>query len=69
MTTADAAKKAWGASIAAARRDARRSQTDVARAAGVDQKTVSNAEHGTGRLESFVAIATELGVELLGTDQ
>lgn len=70
VTTATAAdvKKAWGKSLADARRDAGRSQVDVAASTGLDQKTVSNAERGIGSFESFIAVANELQVNILGRD-
>jgi len=69
VTAATAAdvKKGWGDALADARRDARRRQADVAQSAGLDQKTISNAERGVGSLETFLAIAAELNVHLFGS--
>jgi len=66
--TAEEAKKSWGARIAEARREAGRTQVDVAATLGVDQTTVSQVERGTGSLETFIAVAAEIGIELLGGD-
>lgn len=66
--TAEDTKRAWGERLAAARRQAGRSQVAIAQAVGLDQKTVSSAERGKGSFETFVALANELHVDLLGRD-
>lgn len=66
--TAEQTKKAWGTQLAKARRDIDRSQADIAAATRLDQKTISNAERGIGSFETFVAIANELHVNILGGD-
>jgi len=65
-TTAADIRKEWAAAIATKREADRRTQADVAAAAGVDQKTISNVERGIGSLDAFASIANELGVALLG---
>lgn len=67
-TTAEDIKRAWGETLAAARRDAGRTQMELSQALGLDQTTVSKAERGVGSLETFVTMAAELGVNILGTD-
>lgn len=63
--TADDARKAWGRALATARREAGRTQLDVAVAAGLDQRTVSRVERGGPHgLDTFLAIAHALGVTL-----
>jgi transcriptional regulator with XRE-family HTH domain len=61
---AEAAKQAWGRNLASARVAAGRSQDGVAAATDLDQRTVSRAERGIGRFETFIAIANELDVTL-----
>lgn len=65
--TAAAKRKAVGERLAAARRAAGRSQVDVAKSTGLDQRTISRAERGEAcGLSSLLTIAAELGVDLLG---
>jgi len=64
-TTAADIRQVWAAAISAKRGADRRTQVDLAAAAGVDQKTISNLERGIGSLEAFAKVAAELGIELL----
>ncbi len=61
---AEAAKQAWGRSLASARVAADRTQEGIAAATGLDQRTVGRAEQGIGRLETFITLANELDVTL-----
>lgn len=59
------ALKAWGDALYLERHRRRLTQAQVAEMAGVDQSTVSKLESGGGGLvDSFVAVARALEVEL-----
>ncbi len=61
---AEAAKQAWGNRLANARLAAGLNQAAVAQLTGLEQQTVSRAERGLGRMETFVDIANVLDITL-----
>lgn len=63
--SAEAVRKAWGQTLYVERHRQHRKQAEVAKAAGVDQTTLSGAERGQGSLDTFIAIASALGVTLV----
>lgn len=70
MTTATAAtvRKEWGAALRREREQRGLTQAALAAEAGIDQASVSRVEAGAGRLDSYIAVASVLGVKILGTD-
>lgn len=56
--------EAWGRHLKARRHEARRSQTDVAQGAGLDQATISAIERGRASFDSILAVARVLQVSL-----
>ena len=59
-------RSVWSDAIRVERVRRRLTQEDVAKMADLDQATVSNAEFGRARIQSYEAIARALGVNLVG---
>lgn len=64
--TAEDLKSRWGRALQSKRGATGETQVDFARRLGCDPQTVSRLERGQGSLESYVAAAQLLGVELVG---
>lgn len=62
--TAEAVRKAWGTQLRAERDRRQLTQEDLATETGLDQGSVSRAESGGGSFETYIRLATALGVTL-----
>lgn len=64
--TATEVQASWGETLRLERHRQRLTQAEVALRAGLSQKVVSTVESGRGALQSFLDVATALGIDLLG---
>lgn len=62
---AEAVRQAWAETLYVERHRQRRTQVDVSDAAGIHQTTLADAERGRGSLDTFLAVASALGVTLV----
>lgn len=58
-------RSVWADAVRVERVRRRLTQGDVAKMANLDQATVSNAEFGRARIQTYEAIAHALGVDLV----
>lgn len=61
-------RRVWADALYVERHRRRMKQEEVARLAGLDQTTVSKAELGTAREETYLAIAAAFGIKLEGAE-